>query len=446
MRRLLAGAATWLLLVVGSFALVAWAPVRLSAQARTDTTKPPQDTAALRAARDSVRKAQEKAAEDSVRNELAQARIDSIYRAKLADTIKAPFAHFEKPDQVEFSDRLRFSRDRILSSGAVNLADLLDYVPGVTTYRSRWITGIHVAAVNGDFQRIRVFFDGIERDPIEARGGKVLDLADIPLWNLDEVIIERVPGEVRVWLRGWTVQKTTPYTRVDIFTGDLNTNGFRAIFGRRWRNGFSLQFVGQQVATQTGRVSVFGADIAELGSGDGDQQVLDLRTGWSKGKLTIDGQATGIARTRDSQAAREGFTALPSFKGARREGYVRVAYGDSLRGFFTQALAGMLRTRLQGNAGIDSSLSGTVDTTLTRDTVRARTQHLLTVGYRAASWHVSLVDRVRPVSGTLYHAPAFRAGIELGRKLSVMAYGERRSLDSLSEFDVSGVARPLPWL
>ena len=326
------------------------------AQARTDTTKPPQDTAALRAARDSVRKAQEKAAEDSVRNELAQARIDSIYRARLADTIKAPFAHFEKPDQPEYTDRLRFSRDRILASGAVNLADLLDYVPGVTTYRSRWITGIHVAALNGDFQRIRVFFDGIERDPIEARGGNVLDLADIPLWNLDEVIIERVAGEVRVWLRGWSVQKTTPYTRVDIFTGDLNTNGFRAIFGRRWRNGFSLQFVGQQVATQTGRVSAFGADIAELGYGDGDQQVLDLRTGWSKGKLTIDGQATGIARTRDSQAAREGFTDLPSFKGARREGYVRVAYGDSLRGFFTQALAGVLRTRLQGNAGITKIL------------------------------------------------------------------------------------------
>ncbi len=455
-RRLFSRAVASLLLGMAVAGAVAMSASPVGAQVRPDSVRraPPdsvqQDTAAIRAAQDSVReaaaKAAAKAAEDSVRNALAQARLDSIYRAKLADTLKAPFAHFETADQAEFTDRLRFTRDEILSSGATNLADLLDYVPGVTTFRTRWITGMHVAALNGDFHRMRVFFDGIERDPIEARQGRVLDLADIPLWNLDEIVIERMPGEIRVWLRGWTVRKTTPYTRVDIFTGDLNTNGFRALFARRFGNGFALQFVGQQTATQTGRVSMFPTGEARVGSGDGDQQVIDVRTGWARGKLTIDGQATGIARTRDSQLAREGYTDLPSFKGSRREGYARIAYGDSLRGFFTQALVGVLRTRLQGNAGVDTIVLDTTEVEpASRDTVRAQTQQLVTAGYRAEWWHASLLDRVRPVSGTSYHAPAVRAGLGRGR-LTLMGYAERRSLDSLSEVDLSAVARPLPWL
>ena len=60
------------------------------------------DTAAMRAAADSAQ---------SVRNALAQARVDSIARLKAADTIKAPFAQFERPDQAELSDRLKFSRE-----------------------------------------------------------------------------------------------------------------------------------------------------------------------------------------------------------------------------------------------------------------------------------------------------------------------------------------------
>jgi hypothetical protein len=34
--------------------------------------------------------------------------------------------------------------------------------------------------------------------------------------------------------------------RVDVFTGDLNTNAFRGLFARRWRNGMLLQLGGQQ--------------------------------------------------------------------------------------------------------------------------------------------------------------------------------------------------------
>ena len=408
----------------------------LDAQVVPDSTKrTTPDSSAIRAA---IRAAQDSATD--ARNALAQARVDSIARVKAADTIKAPFAQFERPDQPELNDRLRFTRQQILSSGAVNLADLLDRVPGITTFRTRWIAGVHAAAYNGDFRRIRVFFDGVEREAVEARNGRVLDLTDISIWNLDEIVVERVAGEVRVWLRGWTVRRTTSFTRVDIFTGDLNTNGFRAFFGRRFSNGLALQFLGQQLATQSGRASAFAAK-ADAGAGDGEVKLIDFRAGWARGRLTIDVQGSGTSRLRDAHTAREGFTDLAAFKGSRREGYARIAYGDSARGLWTHAIVGVLRTKLEGIA-VDV-VAG--DSSVIRDTVGARTQQVLAVGYRASWWHVTAVDRVRPVDGTSYHAPAFRLGAG-GARYAVAAYGEQRALDSLKQLDLSARARPWPWL
>ncbi|MEQ1690917.1 MAG: Plug domain-containing protein [Gemmatimonas sp.] len=406
----------------------------LRAQVVPDSTRRlSPDSIAARAARDSA---------TALRNRLAQARVDSIARVKAADTIKAPFAQFEQPDNIELSDRLRFSRQQILSSGAVNLADLLDRVPGITSYRTRWMAGIHAAAFNGDFRRIRIFFDGVERDAIEARNGGVLDLTDIPIWNLDEMIVERVAGEVRVWLRGWTVRRTSAFTRVDIFTGDLNTNGFRGLFARRFGNGFSLQFLGQQMATQSGRVSAFTTTGTATGAGDGDGKLLDLRAGWARGRFTIDVQGSGTTRNRDPHTARTAFTDLPAYKGTRREGFARLAYGDSAKGLWTQFMLGALRTRLDGIAAVGVVADST---TARRDTVHARTQQIFVVGYRASWWHVSAIDRVRPVSGTSYHAPAVRVGAG-NERYALALYGEKRPLDSLSQVDVSVRARPLSWL
>lgn len=418
-----------------------------NAQVRPDSTKR-ADSVAAKAAQDSVRAQAARLTEDSIRNAAAQARVDSIYRAKLADTIKSPFAQYERPDQAETNTRLQFSRQDILSAGAVNLADLLDRVPGITTFRTGWLAGFHTASFNGDFKRIRVFYDGVERDALEARNAGVLDFNDIPIWGLESVVVERTASEVRVWLTGWTVRRTTPVTRVDIFTGDLNTNGFRGLFARRFRNGLSFQLVGEQMATQSGRVSAFSTNETKRTNGDGNGQMIDLRVGWARGKWTIDATGTGISRDRDEKQAREGFTNLPAFKGARREGYARIAYGDSARGLWTQALVGVLRTKLQG---IPKETTGAVSETdsteevVSSDTIRARTQQMLTVGYRGAWWHASIADRVRPVDGKSYHAPAARLGLG-SERLMLSGYGEKRDLDSLTQVEGSAVARPLPWL
>jgi hypothetical protein len=398
---------------------------------------------AARAAQDSLRLARERAAvqqrDDSMRNALAQARVDSIERVRLADTIKAPFAFFEEPRAAITVERTHWSRQEVLRSGAVNLVDLLDRVPGVTSFRTGWLGGAHFAALNGDFQRIRLFIDGVERDPLDARQGGVTDLIDVPLWTVDAITVERGATELRVWIRTWTVRRTTPYTRVDIYTGDLNTNGFRAHFAKRLGNGVALQFVGEQLATQTGRLAAATAGSAASGAGDGTVQLLDFRVGWARRLWTVDMHGTGISRERDPQTARENFTDLPATKTNSRDAYIRVAYGDSARGLFVQALSGALRTRLQG-IPLASDTSGAPS-----DSARSRTQHVLTMGYRADRWRASVTDRARPIGGALVHAPLLRASAE-GTSWLMEGFAEQRGHDSLRVSELLASWMPTTWL
>ena len=420
-------------------------PLLASAQVRPDSAR--TDSVArvsipVSAARaDTVPK--RSVASDSVVFAREVARADSVKRAIAGDTIKAPLARFERPDDFESTTRLRFSREEILSSGAVNLVDVLDRVPGVTTYRSGWIAGVHAASFAGDTRRIRVFMDGVEMDAIEPRNGNALDFTDIPLWTLDELIVERAAGEVRIWLRSWTVERTTPYTRADIFTGDLNTNAFRGVFARRWRNGLLLQLGGQQVATQTGRVNAFTGAESGGGRGDGTVQGFMARVGWSARRLSVDAFANATSRERDPHTAREGFTSLLPYKGARRDAYVRVGYGDTLRGFWSHAIVGVVRTRLEGiGAVVASTDTGAVAET---DTIRGRTQQVMAAGYRASGWSVSLTNRVRPINGTVFHAPAFRARVG-GSRIAIGAFAERSGADSTTRVDVAARAQPFSWL
>lgn len=389
--------------------------------------------------------------EDSAAMKRVRERLDSIAKFKTGDTVRAPLARFERPQIYDLTDGLRFSRREILSSGAINLADLLDQVPGVTSFRTGWLAGIHAASYGGDFSRVRIFLDGIEMDAVEARNGGTLDLDDVPLWTLDELVIERTASEVRVWLRSWSYNKTIPYTRVDIFTGDRNTNGFRGLFARRFDNGFILQVGAQQAATQSGQVSAFTTTGTTRTRGDGSQQLLNTRVGWAKGRLSIDFYGTLSARDRDAQTARKDFVSLRSFKGARRDGALRVGFGDTSTGFWWQAVLSAVATTLNGVRDTTAVPVGKLpgDTTTVKlasaDSIRARSQQMIAVGFRAKNWQYSFIDRLRSIGGHAFHAPAVRASIG-SSQLGVGFYAEHRGVDSTTLVDVSARAEPLKWL
>jgi hypothetical protein len=151
------------------------------------------------------------------------ARRDSIARVEaarlarlraLADTIKAPIARAEVPPSLAIGQRYSWDRNGLPATGALTLGELIDRVPGVTSFRAGWIAAPEMAAVNGRFRRVRIFLDGIELDPLNSRLRGQHDLSLIDLFQLEDATIEPGADEVRVHLRNWRVQSTTPTTRV----------------------------------------------------------------------------------------------------------------------------------------------------------------------------------------------------------------------------------------
>ncbi len=384
--------------------------------------------------------AQEGAPPDSSAMARARAEVDSAAARRARDTIKAPLPAFPAPRSTEVAARWRFDRQELLGGGVHNLADLLDRIPGVTSFRTGWLAGVHAAAFHGDFRRVRVFVDGLELDAVDPRGGGTLDLVELPLWTLDEVVVERAAGEVRVWATSWRSDRVTPYTRVDIFTGDLNTNAFRGLFARRFRNGAALQVGAQQLAMQRGGGGAFGGTTGGT-QGSGEQQVLNLRLGWAGRWLSADAYGTATTRVRDPQAARDESPTLPGYRGARREGYARIALGDTGDGLWAQALAGILGNRFEGVA----ERAQPRDTTLSPDTLAYRQQRVVAVGWRRAGLEAMLLDRMRLMDGRTMHAPAARAALTRGGAAAI-AHLERVGLDSALRSDVSARIPVLPWL
>jgi hypothetical protein len=121
-----------------------------------------------------------------------------------------------------------WDRSELLGTEALTLHDLLTLVPGLILLRGGDY-GTPVAATTGGFGpgQVRVFLDGIEDPPKE---GGVVDLSQVGLAGVDEVRVERRPGELRVHLTTLQLTEGRPYTHLDVGTGDLRTNLFRATF------------------------------------------------------------------------------------------------------------------------------------------------------------------------------------------------------------------------
>ena len=245
------------------------------------------------------------------------------------DTLRAPTARGEAFASPAAGPSLRWDRTEIFASGALTLDDLLSRVPSLTTFTSGWLVAPHIAGVGGDFSRLRVFQDGIEIDRMDPVRPEALDLAQIPLWSLEEVAVEQVAGEVRVHLRTWRTRNMTPRTRTDIFTGDRQTEIFRGIFAQRYRNGLGLQVGAQALSTVDNRAG-----------GGGDQSVYVSRLAWARRRWSVDAYGVREQRRRSESSRLEGRGDNLPKRGTRATfGYGRVAYGDPDEGTWAQFVA-----------------------------------------------------------------------------------------------------------
>ena len=135
-----------------------------------------------------------------------------------------------------------WDRAALLSTRAVTLAELVALIPGVITLKGGdYGTPVTVMSFGAGGGRVRVFWDGFEWIPLE---GGVPDLARIGLAGLDEVRVERHPGELRIELRTREPTSPDPATLIHVGTGDLGTNLLSGVFVHPnvFKGSFTLAF------------------------------------------------------------------------------------------------------------------------------------------------------------------------------------------------------------
>ncbi len=352
---------------------------------------------------------------------------------------------------------------QIFETGARSLGDLLARIPGVTELSTGWMAAPTTAAYLGDEQRIRVFLDGVEYYGFNPHAGGALDYSQIPLWPIEAVTVERSPSEIRVYLNTWRVNRTTPYTRTDISTGDLQTNLYRAYFGRRFKHGEDLQFGVQQYGTLPSRAGATSDQLSLMG-----------RVGWARGKFSIDAFALQVGSHRGVIIDPYTGDSVPTLQATRRDAYVRVGYGDPDSGPWVQGLASTTRYAYAGPGGPPPVVTDSTAATAAKgDTVVSGSQYVLSAGFShwglrlsATARYLASFDRGLPpsadsavvdttVADSLKKPPCCRRHgllIPSARldynfwRLGLSAYAEGKGADSTARAEVSGVFTPFSFL
>ncbi|MEP6857613.1 MAG: Plug domain-containing protein [Gemmatimonadales bacterium] len=321
------------------------------------------------------------------------------------DSIKAPIGRFADPATYEIGPQYEWNRAQLFATGALSVADLLDRIPGATTFRSGWLATPQTATFNGDFRRVRVFYDGIEIEPLDKMTGGVLDLSTVQLWTLEHLSIERSANELRLYMRSWRVDNTDPYTRVDIATGNEDTNLYRGFYGKRFDNGGVLQLAGQQYGVASPRFA-----------GSGDALSVVGRLGIARKKWSIDGFVNRTHATRDIERPLPGNPPVLSLDGTNTNAYLRAAVGGVSSGPWAQVIVASLA--FKGTTGPDRSVGATSqpDTLPRRN---SETQYNISAGYTFGPARLEVGDRLRAFNGATYNSTSGR--LDLVSPLGVLS-------------------------
>lgn len=401
------------------------AQVRDTVRTRPDTLRARPDSAARRDTTREVRVPIPPGADSLLQRDSIQAALRDT-AVVVEDTLKDPIAVAEAPVLADPTGSFIWTRRDMFSSGALTVSDLLERVPGLTAFRSSWIAQPMIGAFLGDPSRVRVFLDGLELTELDPRTGRVWDLTQVPLWALEELRVERGALEIRLYMRSWRVERTTPFTRTDIYTGDQSTNLYRGLFGRRYRRGEVLQLAGQQFGTTPGRNAQSSDQLGVMG-----------RVGWAAGGWSVDAFLLRLDRHRGRLLSDESEDTIPDTESTRSDAYVRLGWRTPGDGWWAQGIAA---TSKYVFGGVPASEADTGS-----DTTRNRSQYLFTGGYSRGPVSLSVAQRLVVGANRHVATPSVRAAYQ-HRLLTVSAFAEGRSLDSTRRFDASVVVRPLGWV
>ena len=347
------------------------------------------------------------------------------------DSIKAPIARFADPLTYEIGPQYEWNRAQLFATGALTLVDLLDRIPGITTFRSGWLATPQTATFNGDFRRVRVFYDDIEIDNVDNGTGGVLDLSTIQLWTLEHLSIERSAGELRLYMRTWRVDNTDPYTRVDVATGNEATNLYRGFYGKRYDNGAVLQLAGQQYGVASTR-----------SAGSGDALSLLARVGIARKRWSLDGFVNRAHVARDIQRSPFGTPPVLALDATNTNAYLRAAAGSARGGPWAQVTVASLGFKGTTSPNRDIAATSQPDTTERRV---SETQYNLSGGYTTGVARLEINERLRAIAGSRYNAISGR--LDFATPLGVLSgFAESDGFRRTTNADLGVRAQPLRFL
>ncbi len=345
------------------------------------------------------------------------------------DTIQPPLARAPVPPIIEIGPPHIYDRAALFATGSLTLSDLLGRLLGNTEYTAGWLGAPAAVAYLGDVRRIRLYVDNVEVEPLNPRMRGAVAVNDLPLHDLEELRIERGADELRVYARTWRVDRTTPYSRADVFTGDQNTNLYRAFFGRRWKHGEAFQLAVEQYNTQP---------IRALPSSDALN--IMLRAGTTHGPWKIDGYAERSSRNRGDWTGFGGaLSTVDTIRGLASSAltaYARIANGDPERGPWVQLLAAGNKYTLSPRES-NNFLGGQSDTTSKPDTSLFVGQYILSGGVSSGPFKAWATERLSTNRGRSWSTPSAHASAQTGPiAASVMAEASSPLTPSMAEATV----------
>jgi hypothetical protein len=349
------------------------------------------------------------------------------------DTIKTRFGRSGDPVTADIGAQYTWNREELFATGALTVAEFLDRIPGTLTFRSGWVASHKFAAVNGDVNRVRVFYDGLELDNLDTRTAPLLDLNTVQLWTLERVSVERLGGELRVHLRSWQVDRTAPYTRVDVFTGDEDTNFYRGYYGKRFQNGGGLQFGGQQFSTASAR---FG--------GGGDGLSVLARVGMSRARWSVDAFALRSQRTRVLQPTFGGGMSIPGYEGTQNLAYLRGAWGMIGDGPWIEAIASVSRLQENSKRVLPEQAALVRIIADSADTTTRIQQFVVSGGFARGPAQLSATYRIRSRDGIATHSPSGRFELDW-RYALVSVFAEHDAFREANRADIVARLTPVPF-
>jgi hypothetical protein len=344
------------------------------------------------------------------------------------DSIKPPVGRVADPLTYEIASQYDWNRAQLFATGALTLVDLLDRIPGITTFRSGWLSTPQTATYAADFRRVRIFYDGIEIDNLDNSTGGVLDLSTVQMWSLEHLTIERSASELRIYMRSWRVENTDPYTRVDVATGNEDTNLYRGFYGKRYDNGAIFQLAGQQFGVASPRFA-----------GSGDALSLLGRIGVAKKRWSIDAFVNRSHATRDIERPFVGRPPILSLDATNTDAYVRAAVGGVNSGPWAQLTVASLG--FKGRTGPDRNVGATSqpDTTERR---ASESQYNAAAGLTAGPARLEVNDRVRTRASNTSNSISGRLDIATPVGL-LSGFAERDGFRGNTNADLGMRAQPL---